>query len=228
MVLQYTQPRKDTIGITLELIDIWNTTWRDTEREREEYDLTKSDTWRIAASKTRNPEDGDWWYTAGYKFFENWVTWRNENPHIAIHMVDDKTPGIELEMAPVVAGVKVKMAIDRVMVNKDTGELYIIDLKTGKNHPRTGLQLGFYAYGLRHTYGTDVGTGYYWNARKMELSQPFNLADYDDSKIETLVSMFQKARTSGIFIPNYDSCSMCGYTATCLWYVKKEKENDEQ
>lgn len=211
----------------MNLIDIWNTTWRDTEREREEYDLSKSGTWRVAAAKTRNPEDGDWWYTAGYKFFENWVTWRNENPHLKIYYIDEKTPAIELEMAPIVAGVKVKMAIDRVMVNTDTGELYIVDVKTGKNHPKTGLQLGFYAYGLRKTYGLDVRTGYYWNARKIELSDAFNLADYTDSKIETLVGMFDKARKESIFLPNFDSCNMCGYTAHCLWYTQKEKDISE-
>lgn len=208
----------------MKLIDIWNTTWRETERQREEYDLTKSDTWRVAAAKTRNPEDGDWWYTTGYKFLENWVSWRESYPNIKVYMVDDKTPGIELEMAPVVAGTKVKMSIDRLMVDEATGELMIIDLKTGKNHPRSGLQLGFYAYGLRHTYGINVDVGYYWNARKIELSQPFNLADYTDSKIETLVSMFQKARKEGIFLPNFDSCMMCGFVDTCIWQPTKEKD----
>lgn len=209
----------------MNLLDIWNVTWRETERERDEYDLSKSDTWRVAAKNTRNPEDGDWWYTAGYKFLENWVSWREANPNIKVYMVDDKTPGIELEMAPNVGGVKVKMAIDRLMVDESTGELMIIDLKTGKNHPRTGLQLGFYAYGLRHAYGINVDTGYYWNARKVELSQPFNLADYTDSKIETLVSMFQKARKEGIFLPNFDSCNMCGFIDSCLW--QPTKENNE-
>ena len=67
------------------------------------------------------------------------------------------------------------MVADRVFWNKDTGEYVIVDLKTGKNVPDSSLQLGFYAYGLRKVYGIDAKVGYYWMARKGELSQPFDL-----------------------------------------------------
>lgn len=205
----------------IDLLKIWKDTWVSTEHERKEYDLSTSDTWRVASPK-RNPEDRDWWYTHGYKFLENWTTWRKENPHLQIYRLPDGTPAIELDMTPEVNGVTIKMAIDRVFLNTNTGEPFILDLKTGKSTPSSGLQLGFYAYGIRKVYGIDIKRGYYWNARRMELSEPFDLAAYSDSKIESLVSMFEKARQENIFMPNFNHCIMCGYKDTCEWNTKGE------
>jgi FKBP-type peptidyl-prolyl cis-trans isomerase SlpA len=100
--------------------------------------------------KTRNPEDGDWWYTNGYKFLENWIQWRQENTHMSIAKLDDGSLAIELELAPVVNGVTVKMAVDRVFYDSYNKEYVIVDLKTGKTTPQSSLQLGFYAYGIRN------------------------------------------------------------------------------
>jgi CRISPR/Cas system-associated exonuclease Cas4 (RecB family) len=137
----------------------------------------------------------------------------------------DGTLGVELEMAPKINGVAVKMFIDRLFFDTVKGEYAIVDLKTGKTTPGSSLQLAFYAYGLRKTYGIDVTTGYYWMARKGELSEPFNLAAMDDDKIELLVNMFDKARREHLFLPNFNSCNMCGYSAQCEW--KKEKDINE-
>lgn len=207
----------------MNLIEHWNAWWQATANEREEYNLSDTSNWRMAAMKSRNPEDGDWWYANGYKFLENWVQWREENTHMSIAKLDDGTLAIELEMAPVVNGVTVKMAIDRVFYDSFNKEYVIVDLKTGKTTPHSSLQLAFYAYGIRKQFGLNITKGYYWMARKGELSPPHDLAGLDDSKVETLVDMFDKARKSGIFLPNFDHCIMCGYTAQCQWYTPKEK-----
>lgn len=205
----------------IDLLDLWKRAWTETEHARKEYDLSTSDEWRVASPK-RNPEDGDWWYTHGYKFLENWAQWRMDNPHLEIFRLPDRTPAIELDLTPEVNGVTIKMAIDRIFWNKSTEEAIIVDLKTGKSTPSSGLQLGFYAYGMRKVYGVDIKQGYYWNARKMELSEPFDLAVYSDSKIESLVSMFEKARQENIFMPNFNHCIMCGYKDVCEWNTKGE------
>ena len=204
------------------LLDQWKQWWDETQKERPEYDLTDTSHWRVA-SKYRNPEDQDWWFTNGYKFYENWVDWRKANPHLELAVVHTGELAIELEMNPSVNGVVVKMFCDRVFQDKNTGEYIIVDLKTGKNTPQSTLQLGFYAYGLRKVYGIEATKGAYWMARKGELSPTVNLAAYDDSKIESLVSMFDKARREKIFLPNFDACNMCGITAHCEWYQPKEK-----
>jgi len=205
------------------ILEHWNQWWNATAHERDEYDLTDTSNWRMAAMKTRNPEDGDWWYTNGYKFLENWIQWREENTHMSIAMLNDGTPAIELELAPVVNGVTIKMAVDRVFYDSHNKEYVIVDLKTGKTTPQSSLQLGFYAYGIRKQFGLNITKGYYWMARKGDLSPSHDLADMTDSKVETLVDMFDRARKSGIFLPNFDQCNMCGYTASCEWYTPKEK-----
>ena len=136
----------------MNILQDWNKWWSATEQERPEYDLSNTDNWRVAAAKSRSPEDKDWWYTNGYKFYENWIKWRKLNPHLSIALLNDGTQAIELEMAPVVKGVTIKMAIDRVFYDSSTEEYLIVDLKTGKNMPQSHLQLEMYAFGLRNQF----------------------------------------------------------------------------
>lgn len=207
----------------MNILQEWNKWWSATEQERPEYDLTDTSTWRIAAAKSRSPEDKDWWYTNGYKFYENWIKWRSSNKHLSIATLSDGIPAIELELAPKVNGVTIKMALDRVFYDTRAEEYLIVDLKTGKNMPQSHLQLEMYAYGLRKEFGLHVTKGHYWMARRGELSPAFDLAGLTDSKVEALVDMFDRARKSGIFLPNFDHCNMCGYSASCEWYTPKEK-----
>jgi PD-(D/E)XK nuclease superfamily len=204
----------------MSLLDDWSLWWKETEKERAEYNLSDTSNWRVASPK-RNPEDGDWWFTNGYKFYEAWVNWRKNNPHMQIARADDGSLGIELEMAPKVGDVTIKMFIDRLFFDTIKGEYAIVDLKTGKTTPGSSLQLAFYSYGLRKAYGIHATTGYYWMARKGELSEPFNLADMTDDKIELLVTMFDKARKEKLFLPNFNACNMCGYSASCDWKTKE-------
>ena len=206
------------------LLDEWKHWWLETANERPEYQGNKS-SWRVASPR-RNPEDEDWWFTNGYKYFERWIDWRDANQHMKIATLDDGSPAIEMEASPIVEGVQVKMFIDRVFYDTEKEEYCIIDLKTGKTTPDSALQLAFYSYGLRKVYGLEVTKGYYWMARKGELSPSFDLADYTDSKIEALVTMFDRARKDNIFVPNFQHCKMCGLTAHCEWFIQP-KENDE-
>jgi predicted RecB family nuclease len=202
----------------IELLDLWKASWLATEAERKEYDLSTSNTWRMAAAKTKSPEDGDWWYTNGYKFFANWVQWREEQADVwEIAKLEDGSPMVELDISCEVAGITVKMYLDRVMRHKETGMFAVVDIKTGKTTPKTGLQPAFYRYGLKKTLGIEANIGYYWMARKQEFSEPIDLTPYTDDKIETLVSMFERARRDNIFLPNYDACGMCGFAPQCVW-----------
>jgi hypothetical protein len=207
-------------------LDDWKRWWAETANERPEYSGDKTG-WRVASPR-RNPEDEDWWFTNGYKFYQKWIDWRKANSHLIIPTTKDDQLTIELEMNPVVNGITVKMFLDRVMLDTTTGEYILIDLKTGKTTPTSALQLGFYSYGLRKIYDIHVSTGYYWMARKGQLSPAFDLAGYTDDKIESLVGMFDKARKENVFLPNFDHCRMCGLTMHCEWfYQPKEIEIDE-
>jgi hypothetical protein len=172
----------------------------------------------------RYPEDKDWWDKNGPELAANWMRFR-EHSKWAVWTTPDGRPAIELELNVDVNGVIVKMIIDRIMMNEN-GELYVIDLKTGKRKPEATLQLGFYRYGLWKTFGISVNKGAWWMARQATLTEPIDLTAYTPEKIEYLIQSFDHARKVGAFIPNTNACVMCGYTMHCTWYVPKEKINE--
>ena len=209
--------------MAIELLDLWNAAWKQTEAQRSEYDLSTSGTWRVANAK-RDPENGDWWFTHGYKFFANWVEWRKEQKDVwEIAQLEDGSPAIELDVSVWIDDIQVKMYLDRVMRHKETGMLAVVDLKTGKTTPGDGLQPAFYRYGLKKNFNLDANIGYYWMARKQELSRALDLTIFTEEMIETLVKDFDRARKSGIFLPNLHSCNMCGYAAQCQWNPKEKQ-----
>jgi putative RecB family exonuclease len=209
--------------MSFDLLDLWKASWKSTELERKEYDLSQASGWRVANAK-RDPEDGDWWFTNGYKFFANWVQWREEQVNVwQIAKLPDGSPMVELDISCDINGVPVKMYLDRVMQHIETGIYAVVDIKTGKTTLKTGLQPAFYRYGLKKKYGIEANIGYYWMARKQELSEVIDLSPYTDDKIETLVDMFERARRDNIFLPNYDSCNRCGYSAHCVWKTTDNK-----
>ena len=122
-------------------------------------------------------------------------------------------------MIPEFAGVPVKMVIDRVF--EVNGELVIVDLKTSKTTPTNPLQLGFYKVGLQKQFGIDIKWGSYWMARKFGISSMVDLSVYTEEKLEYFVENFDKARKSGIFLPNTNNCQYkCGLTAHCQFSTK--------
>jgi hypothetical protein len=173
----------------------------------------------IRAANPRSPEDKDWWDKNGPEYAANWMRFR-EHSNWALWITPDHKPAIELELNVEVNGVLVKMVLDRVMMD-ESGRLYVVDLKTGRRTPEATLQLGFYRYGLWKKYGILVDNGVYWMARSAAMSAPVSLTNYTPEKIEYLVQTFDNARKAGIFIPNTNSCGMCGYTMHCEWYIPK-------
>lgn len=179
---------------------------------------------QIRAANPRSPEDKEWWDKNGPEYVANWMRFR-EYSNWQLWVTPEGAPAIELELHVEVDGVVVKMVIDRVMVD-DKGNLAIVDLKTGKRTPEATLQLGFYRYGLWKVFGVMIDVGYYWMARQSMMSAPVRLDNYTPEKLEYLVATFDKARKAHLFIPNTNSCGMCGYTMHCKWYIPKEKTNE--
>lgn len=175
----------------------------------------------IRAANPRSPEDRTWWDTNGSLMVADWIRFR-EWAGWQIWNTPDGTPAIEIELAVDIEDTFIKMAIDRVMVTP-SGELTIVDLKTGKRNPQSTLQLGFYRYGLKKKFGIEINTGHYWMARQAVMSDPIDLSSYTDEKIEYLVAAFDRARKAHSFIPNTSNCGMCGYTKHCIWYTKETK-----
>ena len=198
---------------------LWDTAW---ELSKGDTDLTNARVGGRATKANPNKEDQTFWQTAGPRWVEAYIAWRKTNPDWKIWTAPDGNPGIELALTPVVAGVPVKMIIDRVF--EVNGELVIVDLKTSQNTPTSSLQLGFYKLGLEQTFGIEVKWGTYYMSRGSNISEMVDLSEYTYDKMEYLITQFDKARKNAIFLPNTNSCQyMCGLTEYCQFSIKKDK-----
>jgi hypothetical protein len=198
---------------------LWDQAWLESKGDT---DLTNARIGGRATKANPNKEDITFWQTAGPKWVEAYIAWRKANANWKIWTAPDGNPGIELALTPVVAGVPVKMIIDRVF--EVNGELVIVDLKTSQNTPTSSLQLGFYKLGLEQTFGVNVKWGTYYMSRGSNVSEMVDLSEYTYDKMEYLITQFDKARKSAIFLPNTNSCQyMCGLTEYCQFSIKKDK-----
>lgn len=203
-------------GKLLNLNEIWTLHWGKQYTQTLDRNVHQDD-WRSAGrvtAKTPNKEDGAWWYENGLLFLNAWVQWRDKYGWKIISLGDK--PAIELEIIADFNGVPVKMTIDRVM-QTPTGELVVVDLKTGSRTPESDLQLGFYASGIEKVYGIRPSHGAYWMARQGEVGPILPLESYGVETIGRMVRLFDKARKSGIFIPNFSHCKLCALKDQCAW-----------
>jgi hypothetical protein len=198
---------------------LWDQAWLESKGD---IDLTNARVGGRATKANPNKEDVTFWQSQGPKWVEAYIAWRKQNSNWKIWTAPDGNQGIELALTPVVAGVPVKMIIDRVF--EVNGELVIVDLKTSQNTPTSSLQLGFYKLGLEQTFGIEVKWGTYYMSRGNNISEMVDLSEYTYDKMEYLITQFDKARKNAIFLPNTNSCQyMCGLTEYCQFSIKKDK-----
>jgi len=196
---------------------LWVDAWA---KETKDLDLTKA---RVAGRATKanpNKEDATWWNEMGPQWVENYISWRKANTDWKLWRTPQGAKAIELELNPIIAGVPVKMVIDRVF--EVNGELVIVDLKTSARRPTSDLQLGFYKVGIEMMLGVTVNQGNYWMSRESGTGEMIDLSRYTLDMLEYLVSGFDKARKAGIFLPNLSSCSYCGLTEHCTFTKEKQ------
>ena len=196
--------------MTTTINPLWAKAWA---KETEGLNL---DTARRAGRATKenpNKEDATWWNINGSKWVDNYITWRKNNPDWKIWTTPQGVKAIELELNPEIAGVPVKMFIDRVF--EVNGQLVIVDLKTSSRRPVSDLQLGFYKVGIEMMLGVKVNLGNYWMSRESGTGEMIDLSRYTQDTLEYFVDGFDKARKAGIFLPNLQSCSYCGLTEHC-------------
>lgn len=204
-----------------QVAQLWETAWNESKGD---LDLTNARVGGRATKANPNKEDVTFWQSQGPRWVEGYIEWRKANPNWKIWQAPDGNPGIELALTPVVAGVPVKMIIDRVFYDIATGELIIVDLKTSQQTPTSSLQLGFYKMGLEKTFGIDITWGTYYMARGNSMSEMVDLSSYTYDKMEYLIEKFDVARKAGVFLPNTNNCQyMCGLTEYCQFSTKKDK-----
>jgi hypothetical protein len=196
----------------------WKKAWLKQYSEQFERYGIEDSKWKAAGRVTKanpNKEDGKWWEANGEKMVDNWIAWRNGQSGWVLWDYNG-TPAVELSVNPVWNDVQVQMHIDRVMVTPD-GELVVLDIKTGSRTPTSDLQLAFYAAGMEEVLGVRPKWGAYWMAREGITSQLIDLDNFPKEYIVDIVSQFDTARKSGIFIPNFSHCVMCNLKDKCKY-----------
>ena len=108
----------------------WQTAW---SKETEGLNFETARRAGRATKDNPNKEDGAWWYEQGSKWVDNYILWRKNNPNWKLWTTPQGAKAIELELNPVIAGVPVKMFIDRIF--EVDGKLVIVDLKTSRARP---------------------------------------------------------------------------------------------
>jgi hypothetical protein len=196
---------------------LWDKAWL-----LETKDLNLETARRAGRSTVANPnkEDGNWWNTQGSVWVDNYILWRKNNPNWKIWTTPQGARAIELQLNPVIAGVTIKMVIDRIF--EVDGKLVIVDLKTSAKRPTSDLQLGFYKVGLEQTLGIEINTGNYWMSRESGTGDMIDLSRYNLDTLEYFAEGFDKARKAGIFLPNLSSCNFCGLTEHCQFTAKEK------
>ena len=200
----------------LNVNEIWDKAWTECVGDK---DLTGARVAGRATKATPNKEDITQWQVQGPEWVNGYIKWRQGNPDWKIWKTPSGFPAVELGLMPIIAGVPVKMVIDRVFQRPD-GSLVIVDLKTSQRVPENPLQLGFYKVGMEHFFDMEINQGAYYMARSNSMSEIKDLSWYTSEKIEFLVGQFDTARKAGIFLPNADSCGLCWFTKDCQFTSK--------
>lgn len=179
--------------------------------------------WSTAAKGKRkdtpNGEDAGWWRSRGPDMVQAWVDWRAHTGW-RVWTTPDGQPAIELKLDwQSMDGQPQKAIVDRVMADPASGQLVIVDLKSGARSPESDLQLGYYRYGIYEVHGIDIRQGAYWMARTGQLSEVYDLTRFTPDLIETWMSRFTWARDNGVFLPNITfRCKACPMREYCVAY----------
>jgi hypothetical protein len=169
-----------------------------------------------------NKEDEAWWHEHGPGMVESWVKWRDESGY-QIAEIAPGVPAVEVSVTTQISDLTVQMHIDRVMFMPSAdGEItrnnfVVLDLKSGKNPPKSDLQLAFYAAGLEKQFGWRPRWGTYWMAREGTIGYLVDLDMYPTFMIEDLLAKFKSARENKIFLPNMSHCPMCSVKDHCKY-----------
>jgi hypothetical protein len=175
--------------------------------------------WRAGGRATKanpNKEDANWWRANGPAMVWNYYTWREQNPNLDIWITPAGVPAIEVGIETTLPNnTPLKSFIDRVFQDKNTGQLLIVDLKTGKP-PMSGLQLGVYRLALKEMFDVDIQYGAYWMGREGTLTSIYNLDQYSPDMVSRWIRNTFKAINLELYTPNVaQHCGWCSVSRHC-------------
>jgi len=202
---------------SMNLNELWEQSFLESIADIERRTGTNPQDWRVGGRATKvNPdkENKVWWDVNGREMLANFVEmWRNLG--WKIWTAPDGNHGVEMEFNVMFGDVLIKGFADLVAV-LPTGELAVIDFKTGSSTPETGMQLGMYACCIESIFGVRPTRGFFYSARD---AQFIEVNDIDRWTMPLMTEMFRQfniALENRIFLPNVGmSCRTCGVKDYC-------------
>jgi RecB family exonuclease len=225
----------------MNLDTLWQESFRETIADVEQRTGTNPVDWRSSgrvSKKYPDKENRIWWEENGQEMFAKFVEmWRNLN--WKIWTTPEGVPGVEIEFNNSFGDVPVKAFADLIAV-LPSGELAVVDFKTGMHTPDSAMQLGVYATLMELQFGIRPTKGYFYSARSGEFIETPGLNRWTEPVLSQLFNKFAIALKNEIFLPNIGmACSTCGVKEYCyavggqlaqiydpLANTEKEKNND--
>jgi len=199
----------------------WDLMWEESFQEQIAEVQEKSGTnpvdWRKGGRATKaNPdkEDGNWWSENGKKMFFDFINaWQESG--LEIWQTPEGLPGVEIGFNNMFGEVPIKAFADLIAVTP-TGELVVVDFKTGNYTPDSSMQLGVYACCMEMTFGVRPSKGYFYSARKAQFEEVGGLDRWSVPVMTEMFTQFQRGLDAEIFLPNIGmSCGTCGVKEYC-------------
>ena len=199
----------------------WDLMWEESFQEQIAEVQEKSGTnpvdWRKGGRATKaNPdkEDGNWWSENGKKMFFDFINaWQESG--LEIWQTPQGLPGVEIGFNNMFGEVPIKAFADLIAVTP-TGELVVVDFKTGNYTPDSSMQLGVYACCMEMTFGVRPSKGYFYSARKAQFEEVGGLDRWSVPVMTEMFTQFQRGLDAEIFLPNIGmSCGTCGVKEYC-------------
>lgn len=185
------------------------------------------DAWHVAG---RGRENYTWWLHEGGDMLRRYSNWRQAWTSMGYTPLEwhgeqgdePARPAFEIELRTLIAGVPMVMRIDAVWHSPATGEIVIIDVKSGAKTPADRFQLKTYAAALGNVlthrgWSKSPYIGFaYLMLREGAPSSIHTLNDDDLSEIEYRISMMDVAECNGVHVPSPGPfCTSCSVGHVC-------------
>lgn len=201
----------------MNLETVWEESFNEAIADVEKRTGTNPTDWRVGGRATKEYPDKEnkvWWDVNGLKMFQEFAQVWGES-HIKIWETPDGLPGIELGFNQYFGDVLIKGYADLVGV-LPTGELIVVDFKTGSRTPDSAMQLGLYACLMELQFGIRPTRGYFYSARHAKFEEAEGMGRWTVDVFTDLFAQFARGLEAEIFLPNIGmSCGTCGVKDYC-------------
>lgn len=173
-------------------------------------------------------EDADWWREAGADMVRKYIDWRRSTADSLVLAPVAGAAGIEVEVDMPLGGETMLGYVDRLFADASSGELLVVDLKTGSRTPQEPIQLATYALQLERLIKRPITWGAYYMAREGKLTDPIDLSGWDLDNLGLMYRNFGRGVDDAVFLPNLGShCKACGVKDACIFQGGSEPPTTE-